>query len=154
MRGLLVSVVVLVATLARGDVSVDARRSTLTPHTPLGRRCDEALAAAQARFQQGTPSVAFHTRQQQVVGEYSWSDMCGVWGNYSVVLAPDLRPSQPWRWTTYKRRSDDSFHQRGTRRSGRWRAAFVVDSDSPGYPGDAFVAEFRPAVEVCLASAP
>ncbi|MCU1278145.1 MAG: hypothetical protein JWM53_1691 [bacterium] len=153
MRALAASLVLVAATLARADVSLDAARSSYAPHTPLGPRCDAALAAAQASFRDGS-GIDFHVRQWRVLGEYSWSDMCGVWGNYSVELVPDERPAHGWRWISGKH--DDGeyhpVHHRGMRRGRGWRATLLVDGDSDGGPADYFVEVFRPAVDICLGS--
>ena len=149
MRAVLaVAILGLAAAPTRADVSVAARRPT--PLTPLGPACDAALAAAQNRF--AGSEIDFHVRQRRVVGAYHWSDMCGVWGDYAVELAPDLRAPLPWQWST-RPGEYDSFHRRGTRRQNRWRARIVIDGDSDDYLGASFVAAFEPAIEVCLASA-
>jgi hypothetical protein len=144
------------ATLARADVSLDAPRgSSVRPRTPLGPRCDAALAAAQQQFESGS-GIAFHVRQWSVVGEYSWSDMCGVWGDYKVELVPDERPARGWRWSGVGPPAEGAeyhpVHHRGSRIGCGWRGTLVVDADSEGSPGDAFVEAFRPALEVCLSS--
>jgi hypothetical protein len=142
----------LVSAVAQADVSLDARAAG--PHTPLGPACDAALAAAQARFTERASDVNFHVREQHVVGEYRWSDMCGVWGDYSIELAPDTRPPHAaWRWS--EDRDDDhySIHRRGTRRANGWRARFLLDGDNGSDPGSWFVEAFEPAVDACLASA-
>ena len=152
---LLGSLIFVAATLARADVSLDARRSAYAPHTPLGPRCDAALADAQARFADGS-GIDFHVRQWRVLGEYSWSDMCGVWGNYSVELVPDEQPAHGWRWSSATLNDDGEYHpvhHRGTRRGRGWRATLLVDGDSDGGPADYFVELFRPALDVCLAGA-
>jgi hypothetical protein len=138
-------VLFVAATPAHADVSVDGR-----PRSPLGPACDAALAVAQARFRDGHPAIDFHVRERRIVGEYHWSDMCGVWGDYTVELAPDHRAPLEWQWSTSG--EPDSFHRRGTRRDHGWRARFMLDGGD-GYPADAFVDAFRPAVEICLASA-
>ena len=131
------------------DVSLDVAR----PHTPLGPACDRALAAAQATLDARADYVHFHTRERRVVGEYRWSDMCGVWGDYSVELAPDLRPPHPWRWSEHAD-SYTSVHRRGVLRAHGLRATFLLDADDPSDLGDWFVEAFRPAVERCLPTAP
>lgn len=144
-----IALCLLLAAPARADVSIAAARAT--PHTPLGPACDAALAAAQAKFHDALPTVDFHVRERRVVGEYHWSDMCGVWGDYTVELAPDRRAPTAWQWSAVS--ASDNFHRRGTRRAHGWRARFIIDGDSDGYPGDAFVAAFQPAIDVCLATA-
>ncbi|MGZ3407017.1 MAG: hypothetical protein ACXVAN_11275 [Polyangia bacterium] len=145
------------ATLARADVSLDARRALYLPRTPLGARCDAALAAAQQQFRDGS-GIDFHVRQWRVFGEYSWSDMCGVWGNYSVELVPDERPARGWRWRGIDAPKDGEeyhpVHHRGTRIGRGWRGTIVVDADSDGGPADYFVEAFRPALDVCLGATP
>ena len=151
MRALFASLVLVAAALALGDVSIDARRSTPAPHSPLGPRCDAALAAAQARFADGS-GIDFHVRQWRVLGEYSWSDMCGVWGNYAVELVPDDGPAHRWRWHDRGRDADGDrpVHHQGTRRARGWRATLTIDGDSDGGPADYFVETFRPAIDACL----
>lgn len=144
---------VAAAASAQADVSVDAPRAHATPQSPLGPACDAALAAAQARFSERASAVDFHVRQRRVVGEYHWSDMCGVWGDFTVELAPDHRAPLAWQWRAARSDEPDRFHRRGTRRANGWRARFVIDADSEGFPGDAFVEAFEPAIEACLASA-
>jgi hypothetical protein len=142
----------LFSSVAQADVSLDARAAG--PHTPLGRACDAALAQAQARFSERSSDVNFHVREQHVVGEYRWSDRCGVWGDYSIELAPDTRPPlAAWRWS--EDRDDDSYsiHRRGLRRANGWRARFILDGDNGSDPGNWFVEAFQPAVDACLASA-
>jgi hypothetical protein len=141
-------VLFVAAAPAHADISVDGR-----PRSPLGPACDAALAAAQERFRDGQPAIDFHVRERRIVGEYHWSDMCGVWGDYTIELAPDHRAPLGWQWISRTSGEPDSFHRRGTRRLNGWRARFIIDGDSDGYPGDAFVDAFRPAVEICLASA-
>jgi hypothetical protein len=149
------ALLILVAgALARADVSFDAPRASAMPRTPLGPRCDAALAAAQQQFRDGS-GIDFHVHQWRVLGEYSWSDMCGVWGNYSVELVPDDRPARGWRWRHTGGRSlvdgeDHPIHDSGVRIGRGWRGTIVVDADSDGGPADAFVEAFRPAVEICL----
>lgn len=140
----------LVLLIVLADVSIDAR--AVGPHTPLGPACDAAIAAAQASFSQYR-SAEFHVRERHVVGEYQWSDMCGVWGNYSVELAPDPRPALAWQWHESRDENQESIHKRGVRRANGWRARFVLDGDNGSDPGDFFVASFQPAVDACLASA-
>jgi hypothetical protein len=76
--------------------------------------------------------------------------MCGVWGDYSVELAPDPGAPTPWLWRSRRSADDESVHRRGTRRAHGWRARFVIDGDSGGYPGDWFIESFQPALDVCL----
>lgn len=137
----------LATTLARADTSVD-----VAPRSPLGPACDAALAAAQDRFAGSERAIDFHVRERRVDGEYHWSDMCGVWGDYTIELAADLRAPIAWQWSR-RRGSNDSFHRRGTRRSNGWRARLIVDGDSDDSLGQSFVAAFRPALDVCLATA-
>lgn len=146
----------LVAGVARADVAVGALRA---PHTPLGAACDAALARAQQEFARGT-DVAFHVRQRTVVARYSWSDMCGVWGEYTVTLTPDARPRSPWSWreTRHPQRDDDDeaplVERDGRRRAHGWRASFRLRGDDlVDGPGDLFVASFRPALDACLDAA-
>ncbi|HEX9101010.1 MAG TPA: hypothetical protein VF997_02345 [Polyangia bacterium] len=142
----------LAAARARADVSLDAARAapTPTPHTPLGAGCDAALAAAQRKFSDGFRDVDFHVRERRVVGEYRWSDMCGVWGEYSVELAPDHRAAHGWRWVERRAADPPRVHRRGTRRAAALRATFVLDGDSEPSIGDYFVECFQPAVDACL----
>ena len=153
MRIALVASLLVAATGARADVSLDARAAG--PHTPFGAACDAALAAAQARFAERSRDVHFHVREQRLVGEYQWSDMCGVWGNYSLVLAPDYRDEHGWSWRTTLRDDADahSAHRRGVKRSGTMRAVFTLDADEESDLGDWFVDAFQPAVDACLATA-
>jgi len=150
---LVVALALVAATAARADVSLDARRRPPTPHTPLGPACDRALADAQATLDWRADDVHFQTRERHVVGDYQWSDMCGVWGNYSLELAPDLRPAQPWRWSERVDRANGRAHRRGVLRARGVRATFILDADDPSDLGDWFVEAFRPAVEACLATA-
>lgn len=138
---------------ARADVSLDARRRPPSPHTPLGPACDRALADAQAALDWRAGYVHFHTRERHVAGDYEWSDMCGVWGNYSLELAPDRRPPRPWRWSERVDRDKGEAHRRGVLRAHGMRATFILDADDPSDLGDWFVDAFRPAVEACLATA-
>jgi len=149
-------IALLACGVARADVSVDARARG--PHTPFGPACDAALAAAQARFTERSSDVHFRVTEQRVVGEYRWSDMCGVWGNYSLVLAPDHRPPHEWSWDTKRwdaadESGDHAAHRRGVKRGGTLRAVFALDADDESDLGDWFVEAFQPAVDVCLASA-
>jgi hypothetical protein len=150
---LAVPIALLACAVARADVSLDARAAG--PHTPYGAACDAALAAAQARFTERSSDVHFRVREQRIVGEYEWSDMCGVWGNYSLVIAPDHRPAHGWSWRTALRDNADehSAHRRGNKRGGSLRAEFILDADEESDLGDWFVEAFQPAVDVCLASA-
>ena len=147
---LVLPIALLAAAVAHANVSVDAR--ALAPHTPLGPACDSAIAAAQARFSDYR-TATFHVRERRVVGEYQWSDMCGVWGNYSLELAPDPRPSSGWLWHEAREENVDTIHKRGTLRANGWRARFILDGDNGSDPGDHFVESFQPAAEICLASA-
>ncbi len=131
------------------DVSIAVAR----PHTPLGPACDRALAAAQATLDWRANDVHFHARERRVVGEYQWSDMCGVWGNYAIELAPDFRAAQPWRWSERVDRDNGRAHRRGVLRAHGVRATFILDADDASNLGDWFVEAFRPAVERCLATA-
>jgi hypothetical protein len=149
---LVLPLVLLACVSARADVSLDARAAG--PHTPLGPACDAALAAAQARFSERSSEARFHVREQRVVGEYRWSDMCGVWGDYSIELAPDTRPPlAAWRWSERRDDPESSVHKRGVRRANGWRARFILDGDNGSDPGSYFVEAFQPAVDACLASA-
>lgn len=112
-------------------------------HSPLGAACDAALTRAQREF---ASDIDFYVRQRTVVGEYEWSDMCGVWGTYRVTLAPDLRADHLWRG-------------RGTptsalweRRAHGWRARLDLRGDDLAHDDIArrFVDAFRAAVDVCL----
>ena len=143
-------IALLACTVARADISVDARRAVARPHTPFGPACDAALARAQTRFFERAPDIHFHVRERNVVGEYHWSDMCGVFGDYSIALAPDHRDAQPWSWQTRHR---VGVTRRGVKRAGGVRATFLLEADDEDDLGDWFVAAFRPAVEVCLATA-
>jgi hypothetical protein len=146
-------IALLACAVAHADVSLDAR--AVGPHTPLGPACDAALAAAQVRFSELSGEAHFQVREQRVVGEYRWSDMCGVWGDYSVELAPDRRAApDAWQWSETRRDEPDySIHRRGVRRANGWRARFILDGDNGSAPGDSFVQAFQPAVDTCLASA-
>ena len=146
MRALLLLSLVA-ATSARGDTSLDG-----APRSPLGPACDAALEAAQNHFAGSERAIRFHVRERTVSGEYHWSDMCGVFGDYSIELAPDLRAPTRWQWST-RHGENDSFHRLGTRRANGWRARLVVDGDSDDYLVESFVAAFRPALDVCLATA-
>jgi hypothetical protein len=148
--------VLLVAGAARADVAVGALRA---PHTPLGAACDAALARAQEEFARGS-GMSFHVREHTVVGEYSWSDMCGVWGEYTVTLAPDARSAQVWSWRETRRpenANDDQaplVERDGRRRAHGWRASFRLRGDDlVSGPGAYFVEVFQPAVEICLDAA-
>ena len=145
--------VLFAATVARADLSLDATRAAPTPHTPFGPACDRALAAAQAQLTWRASNIDFHVRERHVIGAYRWSDMCGVWGNYSLELAPDLRAPQAWRWRERREAGDGSIHRRGSMRRGGIRATFILDADDISTVGDWFVDAFQPAVDVCLASA-
>jgi hypothetical protein len=134
---------------ARADVSLDAP----APHTPLGPACDRALAAAQASFAARNRDIHFDVRQQQIVSEYRWSDMCGVWGDYSLVLAPDRREPQAWHWIERTRSENERVHRHYVKRAAGWRAQFTLEADSEEDAGDWFVEAFQPAVDICLASA-
>ena len=149
MRALAAAFVLVAASVAGADVSVDVTR----PRTPLGPACDRALAAAQATLEWRARDVHFHTRERRVVGDYEWSDMCGVWGNYSLELAPDHRPAQPWHWSERVDRANGRAHRRGVLRGRGVRATFILDADDPSDLGDWFVDAFRPAIEACLATA-
>lgn len=147
MRGLLLAAVVAIAASARADTSLDARAM---PRTPFGPACDAALAAAQAKFRDGWRDIDFHVRGQGIVGAFRWSDMCGVFGDYTLELARDLRPPARWRWS--ERRDESGVHRRGVVRAGGLRATFILEADDPSDLGDAFVDAFRPAVDVCVAT--
>jgi hypothetical protein len=151
MRAAIASLLIATAAaLARGDAAVGALQA---PHTPLGRRCDLAIAAAQEQFLAGPPAVHFHVRERTTVGKYSWSDMCGVWGDYIVELQPDARPAYLWRWrTTHPRIEIAEVRVEGSRRAHGWRAHFLTRGDSLE-TGHRFIEAFRPAMDVCLEAA-
>jgi len=149
-----VAAVLLVCASARADVSVDAVRRPPAPHTPFGPACDRALAAAQASLDGRANDVHFETRERHVVGDYQWSDMCGVWGDYSIDFATDLRPAHGWRWSTRYLPGRTAAHRTGVMRAHGVRATFFLEGDDPSDLGDWFVEAFRPAVEVCLATRP
>jgi hypothetical protein len=126
------------------DIAVGGLRA---PHTPLGAACDAALADAQREFEQSSNQVRFHVREHTVVGEYSWSDMCGVWGEYSVTLAPDHRAAHEWQ--AHGNQSSSVW----TRRARGWRAELRLRGDDVAtWPATSFVDAFRAAVDVCLAA--
>ncbi len=145
----------LAAATAAADTSIPAPAS---PHTPLGPRCDAAIAAAQQKFSGGLPgAVKFHVRERRVMGRYQWSDMCGVWGDYIVELAPDLRPASPWRWKKRRTAREDvaSEERIGTRRARGFRATIRVEGDSVDWAASKeFIDAFRPALDACLDNAP
>lgn len=126
---------------AHADVAVPLR-------TPLGPQCDDALHLAQQQFNDLSAPAQFHVRQRTVDGGISWSDMCGVWGEYSFELAPDRRAPHPWRWKS--ERHGETVSQTGSRLAGGWRARFRLQGDDLGGYGARFVAAFRPALDVCL----
>ena len=152
--------VTLAAAAARGDASIPAPPppAPATPHTPIGSRCDAALAEAQLKFL-GTMSddVKFHVRERRVTGTYSWSDMCGVWGNYTVELAPDLRPARGWQSRTTPVRAEDEEQPARrvlTRRARGYRATIRVEGDKIDFSARYFIDSFLPALDACLRAAP
>jgi hypothetical protein len=149
---LVLPLVLLAGVSARADVSLDARAAGPRPHTPLGPACDAAIAAAQARFSERSGDIRFHVRERRVVGKYEWSDMCGVWGRYSLELAPDNGPPTWWRWSEWREKDETAIHKRGILRGYSMHARFILDGDTGSSPGDWFVESFKPAAEACLAT--
>ena len=160
MRPAILLVTLAAAAVARGDASIPAPPPPppATPHTPLGPRCDAALAAAQLKFL-GIMSddVKFHVRERRVTGTYYWSDMCGVWGNYTVELTPDLRPPQGWKARTRRVRAEDEEQPARrvlTRRARGYRATIRVEGDNLDSAARHFIDSFLPALDACLRAAP
>ncbi len=144
-------------TLARGDVAVST--PTQMPRTPLGPRCDAALALAQQEFTHQADGIHFRVKERIVSGVYSWSDMCGVWGHYTVELRPKASVAKPWRWKTRKVGSGEGDDEtvvgeaEGTRLDRGWQARILMKGDpstGASWPSNAFVEAFRPALDTCL----
>ena len=149
--------VLLCGTVAHGDVAVST--PARMPHTPLGPQCDAALALAQQDFTHQADGIHFRVKERVVSGVYRWSDMCGVWGEYTVELRPRSGPDRSWKWKTWKvahGEGDDETvvgEAEGSRQARGWQARILMKGDPDtgvSWPSNAFVDAFRPALDACL----
>lgn len=149
----------LIAPLARADIAVTPgaaatkKAAPAAPRSPLGPRCDRALLAAQVKFADDTGATHWNTRERRYDHTYRWSDMCGVYGEYSIELAPDRRPDSAWHWRHHEPHDEgdpQALRIRAVRRANGWRATLLIERNLEFTSDDAFINAFQPALDTCL----